>query len=201
MKKIVLSFLFFLHVYASAQGKLALKLYVKPVDFYFVDAGKKDSSFIDRNYYLRYKIINHTKDTIRFNSLHFSTYTSKIIKDEEFLFPYGFFNLNIDDNGWNSEKNYCNKNFNFDLFKELDNRTLLLYIKFIPPNDSIDENVKAYCCPQCDILNDVYFTKDYKIDEKYIKAQLKYNSKQKLYKYPKGAKYWKGILESEIIYF
>ena len=83
----------------------------------------------------------------------------------------------------------------------MNNDFLYSFIKKIPPHDSIDENIKAICCPDCDKLNEVSFTKDYKIDEKYIKAQLKYNSTQKLYYYPKGKRYWKGKLESNIITF
>lgn len=202
MKIIIIVIVFFcFNSKFVSQNKLQLKLYVKSQDHYFVSASRKDSSFLDRNYYLRYKVINNTKDTIRFNSLHFSSFTTKIIKEEEVPFTYGFFKLTIDDKGWNKELNYCNKAFQFDVYKKLDDKLLLSYIKIIPPLDSIDESVKSFCCPKCDVLNDVVFKKDYKIDEKYIKAQLKYNSKKKLYEYPKRAKYWKGILESEIIFF
>ena len=198
MKKIVIYFLCFLDIYAIAQDKLALKLYVKPVDVYFVSASKQDSSFLYRSYYFKYKVINNTKDTIRFNTIHFNNFTTITIKDELQFYNFGCFNIDIDDKGRNREMDYC---FSLAEYIKLSDKMMLSQIKLIPPNDSIDENVKAYCCPQCDTLNDMSFRKDCKIDEKYIKAQLKYNSKQKLYKYPKGAKYWKGILESEIIFF
>lgn len=204
MKNHIIYLLLFFPVYLTCQNnKLQLKIYTVSNDVYWVDAAKKDSNFLYRNYFFKYKVINKTRDTIYFNSLCYSAFTTKLTKKgEEVLYLYGFYNLVIDDKRfWNKDGNYCNLGYNFDIYKQLSHKDLYSQIKKIAPNDSIDENIKAYCCPECDILNDVVFRKDYKINEKYIKAQLFYNSKKKLYNYPKGKKYWKGKLESNILYF
>jgi hypothetical protein len=204
MKSLFCIIIFFSKIALYAQNnRLSLIIYTYSADEYFTSASKKDSVFICKNYYIKYKVENKTKDTIYFNTLLYS-YQTEAFKNNGDLIYNTFFSplqLNIDDKGWNKRR-YCTERKTLvDAYEKLSDSLLLSFIKKIPPHSSIEDNLKAFCCPDNDMVNEVVFSKDYKIDEKYIKAQLKYNSKRKLYNFPKGAKYWRGKLESNIIYF
>jgi hypothetical protein len=184
----------------NAQNNVNLKLYTEFKDVYWVDAAKKDSNFVYRNYSFKYILYNTTNDTILFNTLHFDSATSIEEKGENKSYVFGFFNLSIYDKGWNNEQ-YCHPRLYYDGYKKLNDTILSSFIVKIAPKDSLKDYVKAFCCPDCDKLDKIEFRKDYKLDEKYIVAKLTYNSKQKIYYYPKRKKYWKGILESNSIFF
>jgi len=190
----------------AQKKELNLKIYVSHSNKEFWE-----ESVRWKNYYLSYKISNLSNDTVYFNTLLYSHHTSAIdtltgefigdLDDSTYKPIFSCLQLNIDDKGLNRGSYCTEREFLVDAYKKLNDSLLLTFIKKIPPHSIIDEPIKAYCCPDNDKLNEVIFKKEYKPKKKYIKAQLKYDGEKELYNFPKGAKYWKGKLESNILYF